>query len=77
MTPLQSSSMLLQTSGVGTPALTEQTVPLPSPVQMIEPVRAQEPEPAVHELPRPVKPSSVAPLQLSSRPLQSSVVGTT
>ncbi len=69
----QSSSMPLQTSGIGIPAGASQTVPVPAGLQIRMPPRRQAPTPLlVHDAPT-LKPSSMSPSQSLSRPSQSSV----
>src|SRR5262249_9013301 len=68
--PLQSSSMLLQTSGDGITTGASQNVPVPWALQARMPPRLQAPTPLLtHDMPT-LKPSSMLPSQLSSSPLQ-------
>src|SRR5262249_16391302 len=72
--PLQSSSMLLHSSGVGVPA-TALHVGTPPAAQIITPERRQAPTPTEHDWPTSTGLSSIVPLQLSSRLLHSTPVG--
>src|SRR6516225_8840461 len=68
--PLQSSSMPLQTSTPGVMVGALQTVPLPSALQMVIPVRWQAPFWPLSQAAPTLNPSSISPLQLLSRPSQ-------
>ena len=64
----------MQISVVGAPGVALQTKPDPAPLQTHVPVLVQAPTPTVQEDPFSGQSSSVVPLQLSSTPLQSSVL---
>ena len=59
----------------GGPAVAEHCVPVPSARQIVEPVRAHAPTPAMHTPPSPAKVSSVMPSQSSSVVLHVSATG--
>src|ERR1051325_6175231 len=71
--PLQLSSMPLQTSGCGVTVGASQNVPVLSGLQARMPPRRQAPTPLLKQDAPTMKPSSMSPLQLLSRPSHSSV----